>query len=448
MLAKQLKLLKGLIDELFRDIHRKKNERVVLKNLMRIKKFAESLLERIESYSALPFNSIEKAIQAMDMKLIEDRFAIDRYFSYFSIDSTHLRNLFPELDETVREQFMEFISILERLVAQKDNLLSIRRGLQRGVDTFLYHVFGRCQLKYGKVNANFVFFSSKIPNSTDTISNLFKNKAFIRLIKQYKNLTFEEAYKIISKNFFENVILWNLNKNANLFEGFYGRNYSLNINIYFTTTMGDQSHMFVRPLIKEIKSEDISILPSADGRDWRVFVNINTLFLRLELMKSFFFHEIGHIFHKIGYKNYFENINHEGFATFLQFYNTPSELIRRLEWDYNFRFIPLISHPIKEKDLNRFGRATLLLYVFGLHMWLVIYFSKLNLKRAPNLTKLTLDLAQYMHGEYEKFFHAWFFRFRRFTYKQFLEQYLAGAKRLGIRNIFDTKLVDSLLSSL
>ena len=156
---------------------------------------------------------------------------------------------------------------------------------------------------------------------------------------------------------------------------------------------------------------------------------------------KFFFHELVHLLDlEPRFLTILESMGVEGLATFVEFKNNPRGVTNELKNIYDQR----VGKFAKSKFLSTldakkqypFLSLARFDYFCGLHMWLVIYFSKLKLNQMLNLFLLNENLSQYMNGQYEKVFYAWFWRFRRLTAEQFLKEYQQAAKKLGIESLF------------
>ena len=323
---------------------------------------------------------------------------------------------------------------------------------------FHHHVFARIRLRSGGVKANFIFFIEK----NEKLDEVFKTDEYPYLLLAHKNRTFHQMYLEISNWFFNHVIMHTLQKEADFFESFYGPRHGWNLNfiIYFTTKSGTQPLMFVMDILKfrvrNPRTGQMVIPPKAsfikgtpETRDFRIFVSLRKLVTARDQFSNIFFHEITHIFHPIETIFYrsdeqlfldFERMKMEGLATLTEIASNTS------------------SHMNEHFDIFR-SKSTKRIYDFGFYMWLVIYLSKINIRLSLDLTQYThgnvniFDLCiylklqehvlQYMQGNYRRIFYAWFMRFRQFTNGQFLEQYLEGARKLGLGIILEQETIAS-----
>jgi len=229
---------------------------------------------------------------------------------------------------------------------------------------------------------------------------------------------------------------WTLERAKTFFESYYGYDYRLNINIFFTIAPGQtNSSIFVRDYYTR---KNVWITTgSPDRRDLRIFVDINSIWnCTPDWLRSLLFHEITHLY-SLPISKGFDVTRNEGLAILAQFFIDPTSVINTLKTSYNkilaLQPIGLINFRINKN--NPYFQ-----YGLGLNMWLAIYFSKLNLNSLPNFLNLSEDVAQYMHGSYEPVFRAWFWRFRKMTTKEFLLQYETAIKKLKLKNIFGKPL--------
>lgn len=333
------------------------------------------------------------------------------------------KKFFSLTQSPLASESKKLYKLLERFIALENRI---------SVDAFSSHIYKRYRLNAGRIWATFVFFRKE----THPLNLLLENELFIQFATHFGNSTFESAYKQIANWFFRNVILNVLESQRHLFESYYGPNYHLNITVYFTAMeSGSQTLMFVRNVVKG-RSTWVTT-GSFDRRDLRVFVIITTIINeKTDELPAIFFHELIHLLHEDNRvkPDVLSKINNEGLATLAEFYANPQWVIKKLG-SYNSLIAEVLSSPIV---LNEFVLRGSMPYDYGLHMWLVIYISKLNIQPLPNLYRLSPDIAMLMHGQYEPYFRAWLLRFKHMNDSEFLTQYLAATKKLGLKSLIKT----------
>ena len=265
---------------------------------------------------------------------------------------------------------------------------------------------------------------------------LFETPSFLVFLNHYRNNSFTEVYKSLVQVFSEN-LQWTLERAKTFFESYYGYDYRLNINIFFTIAPGQtNTSMFVRDYYT--RKNVWIIAGSPDRRDLRIFVDINAIWHSTpDWLRSLLFHEITHLYNLLPISKGFGVIRNEGLAILTQFFIDTNSVINTLKKPYN----DILAHqPIGLVNFRANKNKPYFQLGLGLNMWLAIYFSKLNLNYSPNFSNLSEDVAQYMHGSYEPVFRAWFWRFRKMTTKEFLLQYETAIKKLKLKNIFGKPL--------
>lgn len=420
----------------------------------RIKDAAKS----IRKFNSIPFDLIEKAIEACNLGLSDE---LVRNLESLKEYSEKLKMIHSKFDRpNLKHNSLEkgASDLLKVLISSLDELAKIPPppGAKEILGRFMRIICRRYHYSYGWVKCNFVFFPFHYGKSTigiRDVTNLLLDQDFLELLRfwqqRFGNITFDDVYKKTCEWFFQDVIIWTLNKERHLFESLYGPNYHLDINIYFVVERLSNFLMAIPTIERHfesgVKSEVLTIVPSVDARNFIVAADLPPILMRTPpgFVQSAFIHEIAHILDqqlKQIYLGLLGQIRSEGLATLVHFASSPAQVVYYFKNAYDKILQEAINRPILPSDESKTDRN--IYYCLGLHMWLVIYISKLNLARNPNLTILTEDIGSLLQGNYQRFFYAWLHRFSRMDIKQFLKQYSDAIKKLGMPSIIDTSFLN------